>query len=133
MFRAPLSDHSNPCPTLQPDDVVRIQLDALQNNDLTRNNEGIRLAFRFTSPTNQSVMGPVDRFIALLKNPIYSPLLGFVQAHIDGPHVNGNTAEARAHLLHREGFVIAYRFNLTRQADSPFDGCWMTDSLLRLS
>jgi len=133
MFRAPFSRETNPCPSLEPLDVVKIQLDALQNDDLTCNHAGIRAAYRFASPANQMAVGPVEKFIEMHKSPLYSPMIGFTQAHIERVERSGDTARTRAHLLHPEGFVIAYLFALSRQQKPPYDGCWMTDGVLRLS
>jgi hypothetical protein len=49
-----------PSPLLSPDEVVKIQVAALKDNDAS--NSGIELTFRFASPENRSTTGPLDRF-----------------------------------------------------------------------
>ncbi|MDH3252939.1 MAG: DUF4864 domain-containing protein, partial [Ignavibacteria bacterium] len=69
-----------PDPSLSPQEVVKIQLHALKNNDEADN--GIRIAFRFASPGNQAATGPLDRFIALLKGPSYGEMLNYVSGEL---------------------------------------------------
>jgi len=51
----PLSEDLVPTPALTPAEVVRIQLEALRNND--EQNRGIEVAFRFASPANRAKEG----------------------------------------------------------------------------
>ena len=67
----------SPKPALKPDEAVRIQLLAMKNNDAS--DLGIKITFRFASPANKRVTAPLEKFIRLLKNPSYSPLLN----HLD--------------------------------------------------
>lgn len=53
----------DPSPDLSPDQVVRIQLDAMARNDEPAPDSGIATAFKFASPENQAQTGPLDRFI----------------------------------------------------------------------
>jgi hypothetical protein len=36
---------------------------------------GIEITFRFASPSNKQMTGPLNRFIRLLYNPLYTPML----------------------------------------------------------
>ena len=121
-----------PSPELSAEDVVKIQLEALQNNDITSNNQGIRLAFRFASPTNRSATGPVERFIALVKNPLYKMMIGFERATLEPMRYAGNLAQQRVVLHHRNGETAAFVFTLARQREGNEKDCWMTDGVLRI-
>lgn len=120
-----------PSPDLSPDDVVKIQLDALQNNDLMRDNEGIRLAFRFASPQNQQVTGPIERFIDIIKGGDYAPMVGFERAEVGVMLVLGDYAQQRVRVINRRRGNATYIFTLSRQHEPPYSGCWMTDAVLR--
>jgi len=50
-------DDPKPSPNFSPQDVVKIQLDALQNNDLLPKDFGIQVAYRFASPENRRNTG----------------------------------------------------------------------------
>ena len=62
-----------PAPSFGPAEVTQIQLDALRTNTLI--NEGIALTFRFASPANRQVTGPLPRFVKMLRSPPYDRLL----------------------------------------------------------
>jgi hypothetical protein len=64
-----------PSPELLPEDVVKIQLNALKHND--EKNHGIAIAYRFASPENRLHTGPLERFIRMLHNPLYAPMLNY--------------------------------------------------------
>lgn len=120
-----------PNPDLSPDDVVKIQLDALQNNDLTPDNEGIRLAFRFASPQNQEVTGPLERFIHIIKGSDYAPMVGFERAEVGVMLVLGDYAQQRVRVINRRRGSATYIFTLSRQHEPPYTDCWMIDAVLR--
>jgi len=121
-----------PNPTLSPEQVIKIQLDALQNNDLCPNNNGVRIAFRFASPANQVTMGPIERFIHVVKNPDYCHMIGFEIAKLDPPEVVGNRARQNVTLFKNGRMIAFYRFVLSKQREKPYADCWMTDSVYRL-
>jgi Domain of unknown function (DUF4864) len=121
-----------PHPDLSPIQVVQIQLEALQNNDLTRDNEGIRICFRFASPENRETTGPIGHFIALLNNPLYRPMIGFERAEFTQFMLGGNTARQTVRLIRTRKENVVYTFILSYQTEEPYPGCWMTDAVLRI-
>lgn len=118
-----------PNPKLSPLEVVKIQLDALQNNDLMPNDEGIRFAFSYASPVNREALGSLEEFIKLLKHEVYRQIIGFERAELDIMYVEGLTARQDVHLL-RQDDIVSFFFMLSRQQREPFNGCWMTDAVL---
>ncbi len=51
-----MADHlpqTEPDPSLSPQDVVSIQIEALRNNDTPYENRGIEVTFNFASPANK--------------------------------------------------------------------------------
>lgn len=121
-----------PDPKHTPEDIVKFQLDALQNNDLTPENTGIQITYAFASPTNRRAIGSLDDFILLVKNPLYRPLIGFEHAELDPIRYAGNLAHQHVHVHHRSGEIFSYVFTLSRQRDGEYRGCWMTDGVLRV-
>lgn len=118
-----------PNPLLSPDDVVKIQLDALQNNDLMPNNEGIRFAFAYASPMNRQALGSLDDFIKLIKETVYRRMIGFERAELELMQIEGEMARQDVHLL-KKNACFSYLFLLSRQHRDPFYGYWMTDAVL---
>ena len=123
-------DSPSPDPKFKPQDVVRIVIEALANNDA--NDNGIRTTWKFASPANQGVTGPVDRFIPMVKSAAYAPMINSKSAQYSDPQVQGEQAVELVVLTGADGTKAAYVFQLSRQADGPLKGCWMTDGVVPL-
>ena len=122
-----LADALQPNPDLSPEDVVRIQVEALQNND--SEDKGIEVAFRFASPANRQVTGPLHRFTNLVKNPAYRPILNHKLAEYDPIEIVENSAQQRVTVVAADGSASVYLFELSKQETASCSGCWMTDSV----
>jgi hypothetical protein len=121
----------SPRPKFTPDKVVRIQLDALANNDRPYQDAGIEIAFRFASPTNKQTTGPLSRFIRLVHNPIYNPMIDHQTAQFGDLLVEDAQAFLPVSLKASDGKRVGYLFILNKQEGGAFDQCWMTDAVLR--
>ncbi len=120
-----------PNPDHSPDQVVKIQLEGLQNNDLTDDNLGIRICFNFASPGNKIITGPIDNFIKLVKTSAYRPLIGFERAEFSMVTVKGRTAQQAVRIIHTNGETAVFAFVLSRQDEAPYLDCWMTDAVIQ--
>jgi hypothetical protein len=58
--RAQVADLT-PRPELSPEQVVQYQAEALQHNDEPKTDAGIERAFRFASPSNKQMTGPLEK------------------------------------------------------------------------
>lgn len=121
-----------PNPEFSPDEVVRIQLDALANNNTPYQNAGIEIAFRFASPANKETTGPLSRFIKLVHNPIYNPMLNHQTAQLGDLVIKNLQAFLPVVLTASDGKRIDYLFILRKQEGTAYDQCWMTEAVLRL-
>jgi hypothetical protein len=117
-----------PSPEFSPDQVVRLQLEALQRNDET--NQGIQITFNFASPDNKKFTGPLPRFIKMLKSPLYRPMLNHKSVEFDPIEISGDTAVQRVKLIGADGQAVIYIFSLSRQTEPPYENCWMTDGVI---
>lgn len=123
-----------PSPSLTPADVVRLQLDALQNNDLMPEDDGIRLAYRFASPGNKAAIGSHRDLSRLIKaSPLYSPIIGFERAELGtlAYSVFGDQVRQRVWLHRRGRGTAVFCYILSKQTDEPYNGCWMVDAVIR--
>ncbi len=116
---------------LSPADVIRIQIGALGRNDIPHENAGIEITFLFASPRNKLVTGPLPRFIQLVSNPVYRPMLNHRQAEYGPLQVEGVNATQPVILIASDGQRVGYLFTLSRQDGGTCDGCWMTDGVIR--
>ncbi|PWG62562.1 DUF4864 domain-containing protein [Spiribacter halobius] len=121
-----------PDPRLDPAEVVRIQLEALQRNSALSGDGGIRIAFRFASAGNQASTGPIERFIALLHGPSYDAMLDHRSAALGELVRDGERAAQRVTITTRDFRTLSYVFVLRREATaSCAAGCWVTDAVHR--
>lgn len=126
-----------PKPALLAKDVVRVQLDALQNNDLLPGDMGIRIAYRFASPVYRAVIGDLVRSIALVKNPLYAPLIGFDCAQFTHFNLTLTVDETWQEawqdvwIVRRTDGQAGFRWYLSRQYDDDWGGCWLVDEVVR--
>jgi hypothetical protein len=118
-----------PDPSLSPEDVVRIQRGALRVNDMPRPDAGIETTFRFASPQNKAMTGPLARFTAMVHNPVYEPMINHRRASFENLRVTGDDAEIDVIVETANGKTVGYRFSLSRQHGNAFEGSWMTDAV----
>ena len=114
-----------------PEKVVRIQIEALGDNDRPHPDAGIEITFRFASTANKKVTGPLPRFIEMVHNPAYRPMLNHSGARYGKLEREGNQASQTVILKTGDGSRVGYLFQLSRQTEAPYKDCWMTDSVMR--
>ena len=117
-----------PSPELEPADVVRIQVDALRNNN--PRDEGIELTYRFASPENKRVTGPLARFTEMVHSNPYDRLLNHLGADYEPLEISGNKAYQLVNITDTVGEVISYHWILVRLSEGQFKDCWMTDAVI---
>jgi hypothetical protein len=110
----------SPHPRYGPDEIVRMQLEALQRND-------IEVTFRFASPANRTQTGPLERFTQMIESPAYKPMLGSLTINYYRLEMSQNYARQRVQLISKGGEEVVYVFYLSKQTDAPYENCWMTD------
>lgn len=115
-----------PTPALSPVEVVTFQLKSLQTNI---DGEGIAATFRFASPANKIVTGPLTRFGQLFYSVRYRAMLNHRSAEVVLVSENGLQAEILAEIIDQKGSIHHYKFLLSRQQQGEDINCWMTDSV----
>jgi len=121
-------ENAYPEPELKPNEVVKLQLLAMQQND--DSDFGIEVTFRFASPSNKIQTGPLKRFIRLVRNPSYRPLLNHINATFLELNIEEDFAVQDVIITTSNGERIGYRFRLSIQKGPVYPGCWMTDSVV---
>ena len=121
-----------PRPELSPAEVVQYQVAALQQNDEPKSDAGIERAFRFASPSNKQVTGPLEHFVQIVKSPAYSPLLNSRSSAIVGSELKDDKAKIAVKIVTADGRPLTYVFILSKQNEGEFHDCWMTDGVAPL-
>lgn len=120
-----------PAPSVdwRAEDVVRIVIEALADNDRPWPDAGIEITWRFASPGNKAQTGPLERFTRMVKSEPYALMVGHVDSEFSEVRYEGDHAYQIVHLLGRDGRAIVYGFRLGRQQGGEFDRMWMTDAV----
>ena len=118
-----------PSKALSPRQVIKIQLHALQRNDMS--DSGIITVFNFSSPANRVSLGPLNHFRMLVRDPAYSPMLNFVSYKTGQLVITDDTAYQLVVLKSETGEEAAYLFILAKQRKGMYKGCWMTVGVAR--
>ena len=114
---------------LQPQDVVRIVVNALANNDQPFADAGIATTFGFASPANKVNTGPLDKFTQMVKNDVYGIMVDHVESEFSEVVYDDNDAYQLVQLKGKNGVKIVFAFRLSKQLDGEFKGMWMTDAV----
>jgi len=123
-----------PRPNLTPGDVVRIQVEALADNDLPYRDAGIETVFRFMAPVTRQQVGSIRHFIQVVNNPIYRCCIDHESVRYSAVRVKERTA-LRALILSSSvsGKEVGFVVSLERQHAPPHRDCWMTRSVRRVA
>lgn len=119
-------DGLRPDPALSPEEVIVIQLSALQANDAPEPDAGIARTFVFAHPDNRRVTGPLPRFAQMIKGPRYEVLLNHRAHEIREVASTEDEAAFAVVVTGRDGEVVGFRWALARVADGEHAGAWMT-------
>ena len=125
----PTVELPGPSLELEPQDVVRIVIHALANNDFPFADAGIATTFGFASPANRRNTGPLDRFTRMVKSFPYGVMVDHVASEFSEVVYVGDSAYQLVHLTTRDGGEIVFAFRLSRQRDGVYAGMWMTDAV----
>lgn len=131
-LEGPAGSGPHPSPTHSPQDVVRIQLDALASNAVLESDGGIDIAYRFASPENRVFTGPIQRFRQIVRAPAFTAMFDQVRVEFAETLREGGHALQLVAIERSDGTRARFVFELSRQRNGPLEGCWMTDSVVPL-
>lgn len=121
-------ESTQPNVNLSPEEVMSIVVDALKNNDETKNDDGLATVFAFASPGNKSVTGPLPRFKKMIKGG-FADMLNHVRSEFGKIDIEDDTALQAVWLTNSSGKETGYVFQLGKQSGGEFDGMWLTESV----
>jgi hypothetical protein len=120
-----------PSPDLLPEDVIGLILESLQQNDAE--DIGIETTFNFASPLNKQAAGPLENYKQQVKDPLFQPILNFTSYQTSQLVSDGERAQQIVITRDEEGTGSGFLFTLSKQAEVPYQDCWMTDSVRRVN
>ncbi|MEM7316534.1 MAG: hypothetical protein AAF497_25645 [Planctomycetota bacterium] len=118
-----LADLTFPSPTIKPEDVVRIQVEAMRAES---QGLGALQCYCFAAPSNRVVTGPVDRFAQLIRNPPYDSIGESETYSIGGAEIDGDISRTTVVVVGKDQQVRVFSWVLRKQVAVPYESCWMT-------
>ena len=121
------ADLIKPNNSIEPYQVVEIQLRSLKRNDVPTKDNGINQTWEFAHPNNQKNTGPLDRFKIMIRGKFYSVLLGHLDHKIILLENSDLTTLFEVTILDKN--KAYYKFNWTVEkytAEGPLKDCWLT-------
>jgi Domain of unknown function (DUF4864) len=117
-----------PDPALSPEEVVAIQLNALQANK-AETDAGIAQTWAFAHPDNKRMTGPLPRFAQMIKGPQYGMLLNHQSHEVTEVSRTDDEAVFAVTVTTRTGEVVGYRWVVAKVTGGEHAGAWMTTAV----
>ena len=115
-----------PDPSIAPEEVVAIQMKALQFNDNPVPDFGIAQTWNFAHPRNRAMTGPLPRFAGMLKGPAYGQMLNHASHRIVPVPSDGDRVNFDVFMETSRGNVLFFNWAVELVKGGEFDNCWMT-------
>ena len=124
------SEILKPNPILLPEEVISIQLIALQNNNIPYKNAGIEQTWEFAHPSNRIFTGPLEKFTTMMYSPSYFIMLDHKEHNITLLKQKNTIAYFFVELEDQEGNLYRFQWIVEKvNIKGEFEKCWMTTSV----
>ena len=125
-----LAELLKPTPEINPEEVVKIQLSSLMNNNNPYLNAGIEQTWEFAHPSNRAFTGPVQRFTQMMYAPSYAVMLDHKKHDIIEVKLDKNIAYFFIELTSNDGKMFGFKWTLEKvKEEGGFKDCWMTTAV----
>ena len=118
-----------PNPSLQPNNVIEIQLQSLQKNDEPIPDSGIIQTWAFAHPNNRLITGPIKRFTLMMKSENYKNMLYHRDYKIEPVLKTNDRSQFAVTIITSDDQKMAFKWELMKVLTGEFTGSWMTTSV----
>ena len=130
IFTVAKADLKNPNKIIKPDQVIKIQLSGLKQNDYPYTDSGIEQTWKFAHPNNQKITGPLSNFKMMLKGDSYSMLLNHEDSKIKQIYISDDVATFEVIILDTEKKYYKFKWQVEKyKEDGPLKDCWLTTAV----
>ena len=113
--------------SILPSKVIKIQLDALMNNDKEFEDSGIEQTWNFAHPSNKRNTGPLPNFKMMIKGNSYQMLLNHLSHTITELGSSDNWAQFEVVILDKDKIYHKFNWQVEKYTmDGPLKDCWLT-------
>ena len=121
------ADLLNPDKNIKPEEVVKIQLTGLQQNDLNYQDSGIEQTWNFAHPNNKKVTGPLNNFKRMLKGNSYQMMIDHLSHTITELRSNDKLAQFEVIILDKNKIYHKFNWQVEKYIlDGELKDCWLT-------
>ena len=117
----------NPAKSFSAYDVVKIQLEALKNNN--KNNDGIKQTWLFAHPDNKKYTGPYKRFKSMILGEQYKILLNHSSHKINLISNSPNSFIYGIEIMDESKKLFFYEWHVQKGNSKNCQDCWFTSAV----
>ena len=118
-----LSPNSN----IKPKEVIKIQLNGLQQNDSKFKDSGIEQTWKFAHPNNKRVTGPLSNFKMMLKSDSYGMMINHLSHTITELGSSDKWAQFEVIILDKNKIYHKFNWQVEKYTlDGNLKDCWLT-------
>ena len=112
---------------IMPNEVIKIQLVGLMNNDESFKDSGIEQTWNFAHPENKKYTGPLPHFKMMIKGKSYQMLLNHISHTITEVGSSDKWAQFEVIILDKEKIYHKFNWQVEKYTkDGPLRDCWLT-------
>ena len=112
---------------IMPNEVIKIQLVGLMNNDKNFKDSGIEQTWNFAHPENKKNTGPLPNFKRMIKGRSYQMLINHVSHSITEVGSSDKWAQFEVVILDQEKIYHKFNWQVEKYTvDGPLKNCWLT-------
>ena len=112
---------------IMPNEVIKIQLVGLMNNDKSFKDSGIEQTWNFAHPENKKYTGPLPHFKMMIKGKSYQMLLNHISHTITEVGSSDKWAQFEVIILDKEKIYHKFNWQVEKYTDEgPLKDCWLT-------
>ena len=112
---------------IMPNEVIKIQLVGLMNNDKNYKDSGIEQTWNFAHPENKKYTGPLPHFKMMIKGKSYQMLLNHLSHTITEVGRSDKWAQFEVIILDKEKIYHKFNWQVEKYTEEgPLKDCWLT-------
>ena len=121
------ADLQAPNNLIMPNEVIKIQLVGLMNNDKNFKDSGIEQTWNFAHPENKKYTGPLPHFKMMIKGKSYQMLINHLSHTITEVGRSDKWAQFEVIILDKEKIYHKFNWQVEKYTEEgPLKDCWLT-------
>ena len=117
----------NPNINIKPKEVIKIQLNGLQQNDSKFKDSGIEQTWKFAHPNNKRVTGPLSNFKMMLKSDSYGMMINHLSHTITELGSSDKWAQFEVIILDKDKIYHKFNWQVEKYtSEGTLKDCWLT-------